>query len=540
MNSLASTSATSTGQPACCFAFGHSAEETAALLNNRENYKTRSERALAQIAAAELRNLNGLASLQHGQVAIGTSRRVAHIWNLALQSPMFDRLWMSHFTEREVLAQRDASLQFPGLDQVLLDWMIEYLESTDDKREEMLKGFQPDRLFDLLLIADFFQLNTLKEVIELSIIQDFTFDKEALEGLSSLELCSFKTLQKFFFLVMWFQVKSPEGRVEDCCMQARKVILSNIKHIPQLTVQLSDLPFLMSLSPQKAPTIDFSLQAEWQPDEVSLQQLDIIGRDFKSKKLQMYVLGERLKLLGAHLEPVSARKLYVDGVHKDNYYPSQRIAPVPITERYLRQRNFFHHPCPSLSYEAVVHLTNLNDAVIELIQEYPQLKLGIEVSNEALLGREESIPRLNNVHLLACEGNLTADSLLKEKLRRIMGKMPNLDILVVNPESLNALTGLRFSSHRFHEKKISLWKTLSGKVVKQRVAIRNGFDAEWEKREDSYVDDLKRKMAAVPQQELSPEDQRVKELIGQIPFAKSDLPSPLPENRVRFPVKSSF
>lgn len=520
MNNLVSTSATSTGQPACCFALGHSAEETATLLNDRENYKTRSERALAQMAAAELRNLNGLAFLQVGQVAIGTSRRVAHIWNLALQSPMFDHLWKPHFKEGKALAQRGATLQFPGLNQALLDWTIEYLESSDEKREEMFKRFRPDQLFDLLLITDFFQLDKLKEVIELIIVQDFTFDNEALELLSSFELRSFRTLQKFLFLSRWFQVKNPEARIRDCCVQARKVILSNIKHIPQLTVELSDLPFLMMLSTKDAPTIDFSLQAEWQPDGVSLRQLDSIGRDFKSKKLQMYVLGERLKLQGAHLEPVSARRLYVDGVHKDNYYPNQRAVPVPITERYLQQRNFFHHPCPSLSYEAVVHLTDLNDAVIELIQEYPQLKLGIEVSNEVLLGQEESIPRLDNVHLLACEGNLTADSLLKEKLRRIMGKMPNLDILVVNPESLNALIGLRLSSHRFHERKISLWKTLPGKAIKQRVAIRNGFDAEWEKREDSYVDDLKRKLEAVPQQELSDEDRRVKELIGQIPLCQ--------------------
>ncbi|CRX38855.1 hypothetical protein [Estrella lausannensis] len=540
MNALVSTSATDTGQSPCFVIPDPSPETTAARLNIRENYGTRHEWALAQIVAAELRNRNLLASLQSGKVAIGTSRKVAHIWNLALQSPVFDRLWRSQFTESKALAHEGVAIQFPGCDQMLVDWIVEYLESSDEKREEMIKDFQPDLLFELLLTADFFQLDKLKEVIEYLIVQAFIFDKNSLEVISSLEIGTFRTLQKFLFLSRWFQAKNPDHPLELCCRQARKVILSTIKHTPELSIDLSVIPFLLSVPAREAPKIEFSLQEGWQLDEAALRDLDDIGRAFKSKKLQMFILGERLKLLGASLEPVSPRKLYVDGFHKDNYQPNQQAAPSPVTERYLRQRSFFHLPCPSASHEAVVRSANFSDAVIALIRQYPQLKLGIEVSKEALLECESSLPSLDNVRLLALAGTLPSDDAFRERLGKIMEKMPNLDILVVNPDSLNALTGFRSFPHRLQDKKISLWKTLAGKTIKRRVAIHNGFDAEWEKREDSYVEDLKKKMLLLPLEPLSREDRRIQELIAQIPFAKSDLQNSPREHRIRNGAKCSL
>lgn len=511
-------------------------QEAAFLLCQKENYTTEEDRKAARCAAQMIRNEGSLRSIEEGKVVILPCNKVAHIWNLALESPFFDRMWRANFRECGQLAEGKESIELHGNDPESLEWVIEYLESGDEKRRTMLLGIDHANIFNLLFEADYLQLYPLREALELLIIERKLFEESSFNTLAAYDFSPYKYLKTFIFLVRLNASRDPGASFSTVLLAARKTILSHLKHEISLDIDPSMLDFLMSYNDNEAPSIELWPCEGWNFTDAPLHTLDLLAIKFNSRRLRMQMLSEKLKLFGATLERTSERKIYVNGFSQDNFFPGSARVPEPQSERYHQQKRFHLLPCPSSSFDAVITLNTFDPGVFDLIGEYSDLKLGIKASKEVIETFDAEVPPLPNVHLFACPDDLRNQDALAEKLSTLMRKLPKLEIAAVPPSTLEIFERSQFSSlTAFFGRKIELWNSLSGKVVKTRVAIHNAFDFELEKQPDSYVERLRRKEVS---RLYTQEDWEIRNLLRKIPFARSDLSSQLRRREVR--QKSSF
>jgi hypothetical protein len=461
-------------------------KEAAGFLEKNFCNFNRKEQKKAVLVASKIRNMNLLASLETGTAILLPSQRKVHLWNIALQTPFFDRMWRSDFKEKST-ALKEKIETLIEYDQDCVNWIWDYLENSDACRKQSLLALPFEMLMPLLFLADYLNLTQLKQALEIKIVKTAPHSKAFLEDFNKVECFIFPLIHKFLFLVNWLAETAPSLEDKQAQHKAKGILLSCLGNPPKLTLGKKHIPFLQSQD-SRIPHLEFTLEPNCETTDTEWKDLLKIARQYRSKTLLSELLEVKLKQLGYGYEKPYGKKAYIDNFHEDNYFPKAVKIPEPNTARYQGQKRFFQSPYPAKDLEGVVFLKSSDPQALALLQEFPEIGIGISASPTTLLQLDLPLKPMSNVHLLAIEGELQNEEAFLKKLASCLDSLPKLKYMVISPDSSKILTSLNFIKKLTHqrENKITIWRNLTGNVVRGKAAIKNEFDFEWVKKDSTY------------------------------------------------------
>lgn len=471
-----------------------------------------SERKKALVLAKKIRNLGFLPYVETGLISILPANKKIHFWNAALQSPLFKMCLYKTKEKDDYDQKKEITLQH--YDQNGIKWIIDYLEFSDKERRKIINNQPADLIEPLLMLGNQFNLKRLTEDQEIKVVQAAPLPATFFTNFAHLESNAFPMLHTFLFLTKFLGAKN-KIKPESTLIQnkARSFLLSRLNHKQNIKLCQEDLPILKDVLLTKALKLDFTIDENWVVTDAEWEMLFNASCKCLAANLKIELLDIKLKEIGNQTLRPTPIKYFVDGFSKENYFKNAIYTLEQKTsKRYKEQKHFFEAPYPAKNVDTVAFLKNNPNQAFSLIDRFPEIGLGISISEEAFSLVQVPIQPLDNVYLLAFEGGLPEEDNLVEKCIALITAFPRLKTIVVGAHWLEVFADEAFE--KIAKNKISIWKNLTGTVVRGRVSIKDAFSFEWVKNESSYL----KEFSYFQTEDLTDEQKRVYGLLEKIPF----------------------